>query len=778
MNRPSRLAPGSSLGDYEILEFLGAGGMGEVYRARDPRLGREIALKVLPAEVTDDFGALERFEREAKALGALNHPNIVTIHSVEESDGIRFLTMELVQGESLAELIAERGMALDQFFDLAIPLTEALASAHSRGLIHRDLKPSNIMLSEEGRLKVLDFGLAKLSGQVEPADSVEHSDLATATLQELTQQGQIMGTVPYMSPEQIRADVLDARSDLFSLGVILFEMACGSRPFLGNTPVDLISSILKEEPPDPCKVRWELPEPLARVISRCLAKDRQARVASASELRDHLLKIRDDSPRASRAEEQASPASRTVAVLPFETLGRKEATPFTDGVHGDILTRLSKVPDLSVTSRMSVMQYRNPDRSLPEIANELGVTWVLLGEVQEAGNQVQVNARLAQAVQDRQVWAESYRRQLTAENLFEIQSELTEEIAAKLQAQLTPEQQQAGRQLPTRNLDAYRLYVEGLRHLDQWTEEEMRRAAESFQRSLDCDPDYALAWAGLADAVSLLRWYGFAEPEGAPTPEAASRRAVELAPDLAEAHLSRAIVLSSSRLRDGPRALREFEQATRLQPSLAVAYVWMGWLELLMGSPEQAVEPAEQAVELDPLAPQARIFLAEIYLARGETEAALREAIRGRELQPEKPFCHYIEALALYHLGRLNEAQAVLEKTLTLAPPIERMPTHSQINALLAVVNAALGDSNGARRLSSAIDTEADPFSAGLVHAALGEQREALQAFERVCDWGQLSIEHLRYFFPEVLGPLRDSAQFKEFLQRADQSWGVRQERG
>ena len=751
--------------------------MGEVYRARDPRLDREIAVKVLSAEVTDDFGALERFEREAKALGALNHPNIVTIHSVEESDGIRFLTMELVQGESLVELIAERGMALDQFFDLAIPLTEALASAHSRGVVHRDLKPSNIMLSEEGRLKVLDFGLAKLTAQVEPADSGEHSALVTATLLELTQQGQIMGTVPYMSPEQVRAEALDERSDLFSLGVILFEMVSGGRPFLGDTAVDVMSSILKEEPPDPCEGRSELPEQLATVIGRCLAKDRQARIASANELRNHLLEIRDESLRASPAEEQASPAPRTVAVLPFETLGRREATPFTDGVHGDILTRLSKVPDLSVTSRISVMQYRNPDRSLPEIADELGVSWVLLGEVQEAGNQVQVNARLVQAVQDRQVWAESYRRQLTAENLFEIQSELTEEIAAKLQAQLTPEQRLAGRQLPTRNLDAYRLYVEGLRHLGQWTEQEMRRAAESFQRALDYDPDYAIAWAGLADALSLLRWYGFAEPEGAPTPEAASRRAVELAPDLAESHLSRAIVLSSSRLSDGPRALREFKEATRLQPSLAIAYVWMGWLHLLMGNPEQAVEPAEQAVELDPLAPQARVFLAEIYLARGETEAALREAIRARELQPEKPFCHYIEALVLYHLDRLSEAQEVLERTLTLAPPIERMPTHSQINALLAIVRAALGDSDGARGLSSAIDAQGDPFSAGLLHAALGEQREALDAFERVRDWGQLSIEHLRYFFPEVLGPLRNSAQFQEFLRRADQSWGVRQQR-
>ena len=304
MNRPTRLARGSSLGEYEILELLGTGGKGEVYRARDPRLNREIGLKVLPAEVTDDLDALERLQREAKALGALNHPNTVTIHSVEESDGIRFLTMELVQVQSLAKLVVERGMALDPFFDLAVPLTEALASAHSRGVIHRDLKPANIMLSEEGRLKVLDFGLAKLSGQVEPADSVEHSNLPTASLQELTQQGQIMGTMPYMSPEQIRADRLDVRSDLFSLGVILFEMVSGSRPFLGDTPVDLISSILKEEPPDPCKVRSELPEPLARVINRCLVKDRQARVASAIELRDHLLRIRDQCPRTSPADER------------------------------------------------------------------------------------------------------------------------------------------------------------------------------------------------------------------------------------------------------------------------------------------------------------------------------------------------------------------------------------------------------------------------------------------------------------------------------------------
>lgn len=474
----------------------------------------------------------------------------------------------------------------------------------------------------------------------------------------------------------------------------------------------------------------------------------------------------------------AEPLDRSIAVLPFETLGQNEASTFTDGVHGDMLTRLSKVPDLKVTSRTSVLRYRKPESSLPEIARDLGVAWVLMGEIQEAGDEVQVNARLVHAVDDNQIWAERYRRELTAENLFDIQRELTEEIAAQLQVHLTREEKRLAARAPTGDLDAYRLYIRGRSQLEQWTEEEMRRAVTYFQGAIDLDPEYALAWAGLSDALSLLRWYGYASPVDAPAPEEAAEQALALAPDLAEAHASRGIVLCSSERSDGPGALRELEEAVRLRPSYAYALIWIAWLHLLLGDPEEALEPAERAAKLNPLAPAARVFLAETYLANHRWAPALREAARGRELQPEKPLSHLMEALALHHLGRFTEAETALETSLSLTPREGKTPTRSEIRAVLAVVSAARGQTDRARQQLEQIDGDAEPFSAGLVLAALGEQDAALEAFERVSDWGQLSTEYLRYFFPDVLGPLRQTPRYRELLRQADRSWGVASETG
>jgi len=465
---------------------------------------------------------------------------------------------------------------------------------------------------------------------------------------------------------------------------------------------------------------------------------------------------------------------RSIAVLPFETLGRQETTAFTDGVHGDILTRLSRIPDLSVISRASVMQYRNPGRPLPEIARQLGVAWVLQGEVQESGGQVQVNARLVRADRDRQVWAESYRRELTARNLFDIQSELTDRIARRLQAELSPAGLSAASRVPTENLEAYRLYVRGRSRLERWTGRDIGQAVTYFRQAIDLDPDYALAWAGLSDALSLLRWYGFPLPADASAPAEAASRALELGPQLAEAHASRAIVLSSRVPADAPEALRELEEAVRLRPSYAYAYIWMAWLHLLVGTPDAALAPAERAVELDPLDPAARVFLAESYLANGRAEAALRAAARGRELQPEKPLAHLMEALALHHLGRVPEAEAALESALSLVPPEGRTPSRSQLEGLLVVSRAAAGDTAGARAMLAAIgDGDGDPFFVGLAHAALGQEDAAFGAFREVRDWGQLATVSLRYLFPEVLGPLRQRAAYRDLLRGADRSWGV-----
>lgn len=461
---------------------------------------------------------------------------------------------------------------------------------------------------------------------------------------------------------------------------------------------------------------------------------------------------------------------RSIAVLPFETIGENADPTFTEGIHGDVLTRLSTVSGLEVISRNSVIRYREPERSLDEIARELDVAWVLQGEVQQVGDRVQVNARLVDAREDRQVWAQDYRRDLTAENLFEIQHEITLEIIAALEAHLTREERLAIESTPTGNLEAYRLYVQGRGFVDQRTEDALRRGVEYLERAIDEDGGYALAWAGLADALALLEFYGYGAPEATVDPMYAARRAVELDPRSGEAHASLGIVLSLRQR--GPEALAALERAVELRPAYAEAYIWLGWVQLMIGRPEEALESARRAADLNPLGPAIRAYLAEALLANGDARGALVESRRSMEMQPEYGLPRFMEGLSLHHLGRTGEGISAYSEVLRLVPPAGT-PTHAEIRAALAVGHVAAGDSRSAREILDRIAAAAHPFSAGLVHAALGEEDRAFAAFARVRDWGSLSNELARYYFPDVLGPLRSGPRYRELLRRIDAAWGL-----
>lgn len=461
---------------------------------------------------------------------------------------------------------------------------------------------------------------------------------------------------------------------------------------------------------------------------------------------------------------------RSIAVLPFETLGSAQATMFTDGVHGDLLTRLSHVSGFSVTSRTSVMRYRTPERALPDIAEELGVAWVLRGEVQETDGEVQVNARLVNARTDRQVWAERYRRELTAENLFDIQAEITRQIARALETRLSPREERQVERAPTENLNALRLYALGRKGLDQRTEDGVREALGYFERAIDQDSSFALAWVGLADGLSLLEFYNYPAPDVAVGPREAAERALDLNPMLGEAHAS--LGIHHSVRREGPEAILHLKRAVELRPSYAEAQIWLGWVLLVLGRPQEALEPAEAARELNPLAPAVRAYLAEIYLANGRKEDALRETQGARKLQPDYPLAHFMEGLVLHHLGSLAEAGIVLREVLPLVQP-GGVPSPAEVRALLALTQAASGEYARARELLALIEEADHPFSAGLVHAALGEADAAFDAFERVSTWGSFSTEHFRYFFPDVLGPLRADPRYAEILHDVNRSWGL-----
>jgi len=503
---------GETLGHYKILDLLGAGGMGEVYRAEDTTLDREVALKVLPPDLSSDPDRLARFEREAKTLAALDHPNIVTIHSVEESEGLRFLTMQLVEGKPLSELIPAGGMPLERIFEFAIPLADALAAAHDKGVIHRDLKPANVMVNREGRIKILDFGLAKLSdGGSEDEET-----------QALTQEGLVVGTVRYMSPEQATGEPVDQRSDIFSLGVLLYEMATGTRPFQGKSSVELLSSILKDDPRPVTQVRAELPHHLGRLIQHCLEKKPERRFQTALDVRNELEGLKGEvesgvarlsstdipaaapepakpkwlmpagiavaivavigllwlvlgrdgdiapdtpEPAGTQATAAADAKREMVVILPFDNLGDAEDEYFAAGISDEINGRLARVSGLGVISRNSAVRYAETDKSIQEIGAELGVDYILEGTVrwahQEGGSsRVRIAPELIRVADDSQVWTQIYDREI--DDIFEVQSDIAGEVIAALNVALKGEEQAALDERPTDNIEAYQAYLRGL----------------------------------------------------------------------------------------------------------------------------------------------------------------------------------------------------------------------------------------------------------------------------------------------------------------------------
>ncbi|MGI9190022.1 MAG: adenylate/guanylate cyclase domain-containing protein [Longimicrobiaceae bacterium] len=463
---------------------------------------------------------------------------------------------------------------------------------------------------------------------------------------------------------------------------------------------------------------------------------------------------------------------RSIAVLPFQNFGRaEEAEIFAAGLHDDLLTQLAKISALTVISRTSVMGYRGVDRALPVIAGELGVGTLMEGGVQQAGDRIRLNVKLFDARREVQLWAESYDRRLTTENIFEIQSELATRIADMLRAELTPQEMKRVGREHTRDLHAYRLYVQGRTHLAQRTEHGMRRALADFQRAIEIDADYALAWAGSAEVLNLLEYYGYDPPSGALDPRWAAERAVELGPELGEAHTSLGILHVCRR--EAPAALRAFERGIDLSPGHADAHLWLGWMHLVVGRPDRGLAPAERALELDPLAPALRAFAAEICLANGKHRDALHHASRAVEIEPHYGIAHYMNGLVLYQTGEYEDAKTSLETALPLTHP-RGIPSRGLVVAALGAIKAAAGDGHGARRVLGRIDAAEDPFSIGLVRAALGERDQALGAFERIERWPPFVTEHMRYFFPDLLDPIRNDPRYEHILERLEQSWRLR----
>jgi len=726
------LAPESRLGTYEILGHLGTGGMGEVYRARDTRLGREVAIKVLPAAVSSSPDHLTRFEREARAVAALNHPNIVTLYSIEEEDGVRFLTMELVQGQSLARVVTPGGLPLSRILEISIPLAEALVVAHARGIVHRDLKPGNVMVTLEGRVKVLDFGLAKIAG--EESRPIRVAAMETTEADPTASVRNALGTAPYMAPEQLRVSAVDARADLFAFGVILCELATGKRPFAGATRVDIASAILRDQPEPIQSLRGDLPVALSWIAARCLEKNPDARFQSAAEVARELRRL------GSVTEPEAPPIQRpqavaSIAVLPFVNRSHDEEDEyFSDGLADELLNMLAKIRRMRVAARTSSYRFKGREVPVAEVGRALNVATVLEGSLRKAGNRVRISVQLVSVSNGYQLWSEVYDR--TLDDIFAVQDDIAQSVVKELRATLLGDDSGAqaigevradvaraarGR---GKNPEAHRIYLLARHSIHQFTRAGTTKAVEYLRQALELEPDFALAWALLGIAYIREVDSGWAPTDaGLKHGREALERALSLEPTLAEAHavMARIRAIYEWNLRAAEISM---QQALDSAPGNDVVLRSAAELARNQGRFQEAVDLSLRALDQDPLNASNHSNLGLDLNAWGryaEAEAAFRKAL---QFAPERVGPHAAMALALLHLGRHEEAwaEAALE-------PDEGYRCWAQ-----AVVGHGVGrKEESIRALQTLTERFGDDsaFQVAEAHAARGEVDETFVWLER-----------------------------------------------
>ena len=503
---------GQAVSHYKVTRKIGSGGMGVVYEAEDSRLGRRVAVKFLPAEMAQDSQLIERFQREARAASALNHPNICTIHAIEQFERQHFIVMELLEGKTLAEALVERQtFPMEKLLPMAVQIADALESAHAKGIVHRDIKPANLFVTDRGQVKVLDFGLAKIERAEMPSVGSSPSSMDTMVVGELTTPGSAVGTVSYMSPEQARGQLVDARTDLFSLGTVLYQLASGVLPFRGETSATVFDAILNREPAPVMDINPNLPADFWRILSKLLEKDRTLRCQTATELKTDLNRLKRDlesgTKRAAELSDTKSgvvrPAMKSVAVLYFENLsGVKEDEYLRDGITEDIITELSKIRGLNTFSRPTVLAFRDKSVTPGQIGQQLKAAYVLTGTLRRSGQRLRITTQLIDTNTDFPMWSERYDREM--KDVFEVQDEIARKIAEALRVTLSPQELEALAVKPTENLQAYDLYLRGKRYARRQTRQDLEFALQMFENAVALDPSFALAYAACANACAMF----------------------------------------------------------------------------------------------------------------------------------------------------------------------------------------------------------------------------------------------------------------------------------
>ena len=696
---------GTTVSHYRIVRQLGAGGMGVVYEAEDTRLRRPVALKFLSSELAKDGPMLERFEREARAASALNHPGICTVHAIEQHDGQSFIVMELVEGEPLSMRLAGYPMEIGQVLDLAIQMADALEAAHAKGIVHRDLKPMNMMVTSRGQVKILDFGLAKFEGP--GAAGAQTTSPTAPPRNDLTAAGTVFGTVHYMSPEQARGLSTDARTDLFSLGAILYQMATGDRPFEGDTQAVVFDAILNRDPRPLSDANPAMPEALEPILEKALEKDRTLRYQTATELKTDLLRLRRklegtrSGPAAvTDSKAPARRAERSIAVLYFENLsGVKEDEYLRDGITEDILTDLSKIKGLSVFPRTTMLAFRDHKTTAADASRQLRADFALEGSLRRSGNRLRINAQLVDAATGFPVWSERYDREMS--DIFEVQDEIAHKIAEALRIKLTPQEQAELAAKPTENLQAYDLYLRGRSYARRRTTRDMDFALQMFENAVQLDPNFALAWAAIANGCAHAQYWSGPGGTYMERAQSASLRAVALAPDIPEVLVSQGWILYAGGRYDD--AVRLTRAAISRKRDCEGAYYLLLRSLFSSGKYDEVASLAEEAIEAAgtdynvyipimnalgalgredakrhvrqrllqsfenhlrevPEDARARILRAGMYAQEGRRDDAVRETNLAMTLRPNEATVLYNAACTFANLGLKSEALDAIRK--------------------------------------------------------------------------------------------------------------------